>query len=107
MATQLTLDRSAEGAFAVVTIADDGPGIPDELQPSLFERFVRGDSSRSRHTGSTVLGLAIVRAVVEAQGGTVSVESVPGETRFTVRLPLYEASADAEADHEEQLPSTD
>jgi two-component system OmpR family sensor kinase len=97
--TRLTVERGDEGAFAVVTVADDGPGIPDDLQPTLFERFVRGDSSRSRHTGSTGLGLAIVRAVVEAQGGTVHVESEPGDTRFTVRLPLYEeAEAEAEAE---------
>jgi two-component system OmpR family sensor kinase len=98
--TRLTVERGDEGAFAVVTVADDGPGIPDDLQPTLFERFVRGDSSRSRHTGSTGLGLAIVRAVVEAQGGTVNVESEPGDTRFTVRLPLYEEPGDADAEAE-------
>jgi two-component system OmpR family sensor kinase len=98
--TRLTVERGDEGAFAVVTVADDGPGIPDDLQPTLFERFVRGDSSRSRHTGSTGLGLAIVRAVVEAQGGTVHVESEPGDTRFTVRLPLYEEPGDTEAEAE-------
>jgi two-component system OmpR family sensor kinase len=54
----------------------------------LFERFARGDSSRSRETGSTGLGLAIVRAVVDALGGTVAVDSEPGSTAFIVRLPL-------------------
>ena len=54
----------------------------------LFERFARGDGSRARKTGSTGLGLAIVAAVVEAHHGTVEVESTPGMTRFTVRLPL-------------------
>lgn len=73
---------------AVVTVADDGPGIPEELQPVLFERFARGDSSRSRETGSTGLGLAIVQAVVQAHGGAVSVRSEPGSTRFRVELPL-------------------
>ncbi|QNE35304.1 sensor histidine kinase [Leifsonia shinshuensis] len=73
---------------AVVTVSDDGPGIPDGLQSTLFERFARGDSSRNRATGSTGLGLAIVSAVVEAHGGTVTVASEPGSTVFTVRLPL-------------------
>jgi two-component system OmpR family sensor kinase len=73
---------------AIVTIRDDGPGIPEDLQPVLFERFARGDSSRSRATGSTGLGLAIVAAVVDGHGGVVEVASRPGDTRFTVRLPL-------------------
>jgi two-component system OmpR family sensor kinase len=57
----------------------------------LFERFARGDGSRARKTGSTGLGLAIVAAVVEGHGGTESVESAPGRTVFTVRLPLATA----------------
>jgi two-component system OmpR family sensor kinase len=79
---------AVEGDSAVLTVADDGPGIPEELQPVLFERFARGDNSRSRATGSTGLGLAIVAAVVEAHHGTVEARSRPGDTRFTVRLPL-------------------
>ncbi|MGC5020006.1 HAMP domain-containing sensor histidine kinase [Micromonospora sp. DT47] len=76
-----------------VSVADDGPGIPPELQGEVFERFARGDSSRSREHGSTGLGLAIVAAVVEAHHGTVRVESRPGRTVFTVRLP--DSTADA------------
>ncbi len=72
----------------MLTVQDDGPGISKELQAVLFERFARGDGSRARKTGSTGLGLAIVAAVVEAHHGTVEVESSPGMTRFTVRLPL-------------------
>jgi two-component system OmpR family sensor kinase len=68
-------------------VADDGPGIPADLQPTLFERFVRGDGSRSRTAGSTGLGLAIVRAVADAHGGSVAVESEPGRTVFRVTLP--------------------
>jgi two-component system OmpR family sensor kinase len=71
-----------------ITVADDGPGIDDAVRDRLFERFARGDASRSRRAGSTGLGLAIVRAVVEAHHGTVSVESGPGRTAFTVELPL-------------------
>ena len=86
--TAIQTALSVDGTFAVLTVQDDGPGIPAELQPVLFERFARGDGSRSRATGSTGLGLAIVAAVVEAHHGTVQVESSPGMTRFTVRLPL-------------------
>jgi two-component system OmpR family sensor kinase len=86
--THVEVRLAVEGDDAVVTVADDGPGIPDDLRPVLFERFARGDNSRSRHTGSTGLGLAIVAAVVDAHQGSVEVESRPGDTRFTVRLPL-------------------
>ncbi|MGW7634175.1 ATP-binding protein [Streptomyces decoyicus] len=68
-------------------VQDDGPGIPAGLLPHVFERFARGDASRSRAAGSTGLGLAIVEAVVAAHGGTVEVDSVPGRTVFTVTLP--------------------
>ncbi|MFR9773013.1 sensor histidine kinase, partial [Nocardia sp. SC052] len=72
---------------AVLRVTDDGPGIPETLQPTVFQRFARGDSSRSRRAGSTGLGLAIVAAVVKAHGGDISVASEPGRTAFTVRLP--------------------
>ena len=68
-------------------VIDNGPGIPADQMPDLFERFTRGDASRTRATGSTGLGLAIVNAVVHAHNGTVSVRSEPGNTQFTVTLP--------------------
>jgi len=80
-----------DGSNAVVTVTDDGPGIPPNLQPVLFERFARGDGSRSRAAGSTGLGLAIVAAVVEGHGGFVDVQSEPGNTRFRVILPRARA----------------
>jgi two-component system OmpR family sensor kinase len=86
--TTITASLEREPTDAVLTVADDGPGIPADLQPVLFERFARGDGSRSRETGSTGLGLAIVAAVVEVHGGSVAVNSRPGDTRFVVRLPL-------------------
>jgi two-component system, OmpR family, sensor kinase len=91
--TSLLRDDTGAAVFAV---ADDGPGIPESLRPEIFERFARGDSGRSRLSpaaaaakvgGSTGLGLAIVAAVVKAHGGTISVDSKPGGTAFTVRLP--------------------
>ncbi|CCH29828.1 HAMP domain-containing sensor histidine kinase [Actinosynnema sp. NPDC047251] len=75
------------GGCVVMVVSDDGPGIPDGLQGEVFERFSRGDTSRSRAAGSTGLGLSIVAAVVAAHEGEVSVESRPGRTRFVVRLP--------------------
>jgi len=86
--TAVTVALSATGERACVTVTDDGPGIAVNLQPVLFERFARGDSSRSRAAGSTGLGLAIVSAVVDGHGGLVRVTSIPGETVFTVELPL-------------------
>jgi two-component system, OmpR family, sensor kinase len=85
--TVVTVAVSASGGTAVVSVTDNGPGIPAELQPAVFERFVRGDTSRSRAAGSSGLGLAIVHAVAAAHGGRADVVSRPGETRFTITLP--------------------
>jgi signal transduction histidine kinase len=71
---------------AMLIVEDDGPGVPAELAPTIFERFVRGTGDRG---GSFGLGLAIVRAVAESHGGSVTLEST-GEgrgARFVVRLP--------------------
>jgi two-component system OmpR family sensor kinase len=70
-----------------LSVTDDGPGIPEDLQPTLFERFVRGDSARSNAGASTGLGLAIVQAVTTAHGGSVGVASRPGQTSFVITLP--------------------
>lgn len=86
--TRVTAALGTLEGRAIVTITDTGPGIPAEVQPVLFERFARADTSRSRATGSTGLGLAIVAAVVQAHGGDVAASSRPGETVFRVSLPL-------------------
>ncbi|CRZ18061.1 sensor histidine kinase [Mycolicibacterium neworleansense] len=84
----VSLKSVANDAGAVLlSVADNGPGIPASLLPDVFERFARGDSSRSRREGSTGLGLAIVAAVVKAHGGTIEVSSAAGATEFAVRLP--------------------
>jgi two-component system, OmpR family, sensor kinase len=85
--TTVTTNLSTIDGCVTVAVRDDGPGIPFSLQPVVFERFARGDSSRSRAAGSTGLGLAIVAAVVAAHHGQVEVKSRPGDTSFVVRLP--------------------
>ncbi|MEV6439184.1 sensor histidine kinase [Streptomyces anulatus] len=96
------------GGPVTLEVRDDGPGIPAELLPHVFERFARGDASRSRGagtgtgtaTGSTGLGLAIVQAVVSAHGGRVRVDSEPGRTVFVIELPA-EADEALRADSSE------
>jgi two-component system OmpR family sensor kinase len=88
---------------AVLEVTDNGPGISPDLLPEVFERFARGDSSRSRGTGSTGLGLSIVAAVVAAHGGRIGVSSRPGQTTFTLHLPLTAASADPDSAGPEPL----
>ena len=72
----------------VISVADDGPGIPDEDAVRVFERFYRVEKSRARDPGGTGLGLAIVKHLVELHGGTVRTENRPtGGARFTIELP--------------------
>jgi two-component system, OmpR family, sensor kinase len=89
--TIVTVTLTTTGTGDVqLSVTDNGPGIPPDLQPTLFERFVRGDTARTRQAGqaaSTGLGLAIVDAVTTAHGGTVHLDSQPGNTRFTITLP--------------------
>lgn len=89
--TSVMLALAAEPDTAVLRVVDDGPGIPVELQSEVFERFARGNTSRSRKDGSTGLGLAIVSAVVRAHHGTLELRSAPGHTEFLVRLPRSSA----------------
>ncbi|MGW2678280.1 sensor histidine kinase [Streptomyces sp. NPDC001436] len=107
--TTVTASVSRETSAVRLRIEDDGPGIPAELLPHVFERFARGDASRSRAAGSTGLGLAIVQAVVTAHDGRVDVRSEPGRTRFEVHLPLAEgarppAPADSQSGHRLSTP---
>jgi signal transduction histidine kinase len=84
-----TVNAEAE---ALLLVADSGPGIPSDEIPRLFERFFRGRVSDGPGAPGVGLGLAICRAVVEARGGRISVESGPGTgTIFTVHLPLAAA----------------
>ncbi|MFI0151179.1 sensor histidine kinase [Streptomyces lydicus] len=85
--TAVTVRLAADDRGTLLTVEDDGPGIPEKLQPEVFGRFVRADHSRSRAAGGTGLGLAIVQAVVTAHGGRIDLTSRPGRTAVTVTLP--------------------
>jgi two-component system OmpR family sensor kinase len=89
----VTVAVSASADTATVSVTDNGPGIPAELQPAVFGRFIRGDTSRSRAAGSTGLGLAIVQAVTAAHGGHAEVASRAGETKFSIMLPAAHQSS--------------
>jgi two-component system OmpR family sensor kinase len=103
--TRVTLSLTPGPDHAGITVADDGPGIPDALQAEIFHRFTRSDPGRSRRTGGTGLGLAIVDAVVAAHQGTIRVDSSPGSTSFRLRLPLARTAADTSAPDEDEPPS--
>jgi len=86
---QVRVGVSAEGAAAVVAVSDAGPGVPDDEAPRLFERFYRGSAARSADVPGFGLGLAICRALVEGQGGSISVANAPGGgATVSIRLPL-------------------
>ncbi|MBN1426849.1 MAG: HAMP domain-containing protein [Anaerolineae bacterium] len=86
--SEVTVSVAREHSDVRCAVSDHGPGIPAQHLPLIFERFYRVDASRGRHTGGAGLGLAIVRALVLAQGGQVSAHSIEGEgTTITFRLP--------------------
>jgi len=84
----VVLEGERSGDTAWLAVRDNGPGIPAEDLPHLFERFYRADPSRQRASGTSGLGLAIVRALADAQAGSVGAENVePHGARFWLRLP--------------------
>ena len=85
---RIEMSASGDTMFVMVTVKDTGAGIAPEHLPHVFERFYRVDAARARRHGGSGLGLAICRSIVEAHGGTLSIESVVGEgTVVRVRLP--------------------
>ncbi len=83
--TEIRVSTRVQSGSVELVVEDDGPGVPDELLPTLFERFVRGAGDRG---GSFGLGLAIVKAVAESHGGSATVVNhTPHGARFVVRLP--------------------
>ena len=85
--TEVTVGVAREGDEAVVRVHDDGPGVDPAVADELFERFSRADRSRARKTGGTGLGLSIAQAIAQAHGGSLTVDSRPADTTFTLRLP--------------------
>lgn len=82
------------GKEAELVVKDSGIGIPEQDQPSIFERLYRADQSRSSETGGSGLGLAIVKAIVISHGGRIGVKSAPGQgSTFTVILPKESRSS--------------
>ena len=90
IATRLVVDGDA----IRIEVHDDGPGIDPNLLPTLFDRFSRGDSSRTRASGGAGLGLSLVRAIMNGHGGTAKVSSEPGDTTFTLLLPTHRRPTD-------------
>jgi signal transduction histidine kinase len=84
----VSIRAEREAGFVRVTVQDSGEGIPSEDLSHVFERFYRGDKSRSRATGGAGLGLAIAKGIVEAHGGSIAVQSQPGQgATFTFTVP--------------------
>jgi signal transduction histidine kinase len=82
----LTAEKQNGGV--ALSVSDTGPGIAPEDLPRVFDRFYRGDRSRQQTQGESGLGLAIAKSLVEAHGGSIRVESTPGQgATFTVTLP--------------------
>ncbi|MET9681664.1 sensor histidine kinase [Streptomyces coeruleorubidus] len=93
--TPVSVDVTVASGTALVRIADAGPGIPPEDQERVFDRFYRVDKARSRDRGGSGLGLAVAESLVRAHGGRIELDSEPGATVFTVRLPLDGAALPA------------
>lgn len=87
---KITVETKYDMTDAVITISDNGMGIPAEDLPRIFERFYRVDKARARRYGGTGLGLAIAKEIVEAHNGEISIQSkVNAGTTVTIRIPVY------------------
>jgi signal transduction histidine kinase len=80
---------ASEGREVVVSVSDEGPGIDPEHVPHIFDRFYKADAARAGVSGGSGLGLSIVKAIVERQGGRLTVESRPGRTVFEMTMPAF------------------
>jgi signal transduction histidine kinase len=87
--SEVLLELQIEGQVAVISVSDNGPGIPPEEQSQIFEKFYRLDSGDAKETYGYGLGLYLCRRLVEAMNGNIWVESEPGEgATFHFALPL-------------------
>lgn len=90
---EITVSVQQEGADAILTVKDNGEGIPREKLPYIFDRFYQA----GKHTSGTGIGLALVKGIAELHGGSVSVESVPGEgATFFIRIPIRHEGAEVQ-----------
>jgi signal transduction histidine kinase len=90
----IRVEAAVSGEVATVVMENSGPGFAEDLLPRAFEAFVRGDGDVTSQPGAG-LGLAIVRAVAQAHGGTVTATNVPGGARLTMTLALNPAPVPA------------
>jgi len=81
--TTVEISAGFAGGRATLAVSDDGPGIPEQAQTQVFERFYRLDGTIASGSG---LGLAIARELAELMGGRIELDSTPGRTRFTLVL---------------------
>jgi len=94
---EVRLSLYPHNGWAVIMVEDTGPGIAEEHLPRLFERFYRVDKSRSRALGGSGLGLAIGEQIARLHGGSLTVETAPGQgCRFRAWLPNAHPSFDVE-----------
>ncbi|MEH0416515.1 sensor histidine kinase [Streptomyces sp. B21-083] len=96
--TAVSLEVGVDDGHAVVRVVDAGPGIPAADRDRVFDRFYRVDKARSRDRGGSGLGLAVALSLVRAHDGTLDVTSRPGETAFTLRIPLDRTDRSDSAD---------
>ena len=102
---QITISSHADGSLLAITVADNGRGIPPDDLSRIFDRFYRTDRARNRRHGGAGLGLAIVRAIAEANGGSVSVSSALGVgTSFELKLDGLRPGS---AGHQPVAPAAD
>ena len=85
----LTVRLHRSGPQCILSVEDEGPGISEEVAAHIFEAFRRGDPSRSRKSGGSGLGLAVVKAIAEAHGGSAVCQPTErGGTTFTLSWPI-------------------
>jgi signal transduction histidine kinase len=98
---RIVVDVHPEAGAAVLTVGDNGPGIPPTLLPRVFDLFVQGERTLDRRSGGLGIGLTLARRLVELHGGTIEATSSPQGSLFTVRLPLIDAPTVSEGEKRE------